>query len=824
MLHALTSDIGYAFRILARNRAFAIIAVTSLAIGIGFNTAMFSAVDAALFRPLPVREADRLADVYTRGGDGDRYATSSYPDFLDFRRQQTVFEDMLGYSPALAAVKVGDRSRMAIGEVVTGNYFQLLGVNAVAGRTLLPEDDKPGAARAVAISHTLWRTAYGSNSAVLGTTIAIHGQPYTVVGVVAEGFSGLFPMLQPEMWIPAAWVEEVEPAGIQHSVPSPGDTRLERRGQRWLFIKGRLARGETVERAAANLEVIMRQLAAAHPTTNANRPVSVVSGVRMHPDADRVLRPIASGLMIGIGLVLVIACANVANMLLARASGRQREIGVRIAIGASRGRLIRQLLTESVVLAALGGVAGIGLAALLLRLIETMPLPIPVALDLGLRIDGRVLAFTAVVAAIAGVLAGLAPALRGTRGSVVSDLKGDIASTSAAGRRWTLRDALVGVQTAVTLVLLVAAALLTRSLMHAHTIDLGFRTEGLIAVASDLSLIGYDAAGGRRLYERAFERIAALPGVTSAARAVRQPLAINYNRNNVFFPDRQAAGEEGVSIAATWVDDRYFSTLGVRLLRGRNFSAADTLSSPRVAVVTEAFTRRYWAGQDPIGRRFRLRGADGPEYQVVGVVSDYKVETVGEAPAPYIHYSLAQREFSNEVVLVRTTLDPDQAIAAVRRELLALEPSIVFFESQTMRAQVDATLLPTRLIAQSIGLVGLVGTALAAIGLYGAIAYSVARRTREIGIRVAIGATPGSVLRLIMRHGLAVAAAGAVVGGALAWFAARAIAAGLYGAGAADPVAWAAAVGVLLGASALANYIPARRAARLDPSTALRLE
>jgi predicted permease len=414
--------------------------------------------------------------------------------------------------------------------------------------------------------------------------------------------------------------------------------------------------------------------------------------------------------------------------------------------------------------------------------------------------------------------------LRAARTSVVADLRGETAMSRAAARRWTLRDGLVGLQTAVTLVLLVSAALLTRSLMHAHTIDLGFRSDGLIAVSSDVSLIGYDEERGHQLYERAIERIRALPGVTAAARTVRQPLAINYNRNNIFFPDRQTPGEEGVPVAATWVDDHYFGALGVRLLRGRNFNAADTRSSPRVAVVTDAFVERYWRGQDPVGRRFRLRTADGPEIEVVGVVSDYKVETVGEAPTPYIHYALGQRRSANEVILVRAATDPDAMVAAVRRELLALEPAIVFVETQTMRAQVDATLLPTRLIAQSIGVVGLVGTLLAAIGLYGAIAYSVARRTREIGIRVAIGATPGSVKRMILRQGLTVAGVGAVAGAVLAWIAARAIAAGLYGVGAADPIAWAAAFGVLLGASALANYVPARRAARLDPSVALRLE
>ena len=824
MFQALKADIWYAARVLRRNPAFTALAVISLAIGVGFNTAMFSAIDALLFRPLPIQRPDQIVDVYTRGTGGDQYATSSYPDFLDFRERNEVFSEMLGYSPAIAAVKSGDRSVMALGEVVTGNYFTVLGVNAAIGRTLLAEDDRPGAQRAVVISHRLWVREYGAESSVLGRSIHIYGQPYTIVGVMPREFNGMVALLQPEIWLPVAWVEEVEPAGMQDAVPSPtGNTRLERRGQRWLFIKGRLKDGETAARAEANLQLIIQQLATDHPTTNTNRPVSVAANVRIHPAADAAMKPIAAGLMIGIGLVLLIACANVANMLLARASGRQKEIGIRLAIGASRGRLIRQLLTESVTLAMAGAVAGVAMAAFLLWLIDIMPLPLPVPIALSLRIDPRVLLFTACVGTLAGLIAGLAPALRATRPNLTADLKGEVVGTKTAGRRWTLRDGLVALQTAVTLVLLVTAALLTRSLLEAHRVDLGFRAQGLVALSTQLSLVGYDDARASRLFDEAVERIRALPGVVSVARAIRQPLAINYNRTNVFFPDRHVPGSQGIAIAATWVNEDYFSTLGVPLLRGRNFSTTDVATAPRVAIVTEAFARRYWPEGDVLGKQFK-RGIDGPSYEIVGVVADYKVESIGEAPTPYIHYALRQRPFSGEVILARSAMDPRALLTAMRREVLALEPAAVFFESHTMESQVDATLLPARLAAQTIGLLGIVATALAAIGLYGVIAYTVARRTREIGIRMALGATPPAVIRMIMRQGMSITAAGLLAGAGLGWIAARAVAAGLYGVGAADPIAWAAAVGVLLGAAALANYLPARRAARVDPSVALRLE
>jgi predicted permease len=825
VLQALKADVRYALRVLRWNPAFTALAVVSLAIGIGFNTAMFSAVDALLLRPLPIHRPERIVDVYTRGTDGDKYATSSYPDFLDFRDRNAVFSEMLAYSPAIAAVKAGERSVMALGEVVTGNYFQGLGVGAALGRTLLPEDDRPGAPRAVMISNRLWLREYGGDPGALGRTMHIKGQPYTIVGVAPRDFTGMVPMLQPEMWLPVAWVEEVEPAGIQDAVPSPtGNTRLERRGQRWLFIKGRLKEGETAARAEANLQVIMQQLAADHPKTNTDRPVSVAANVRIHPMADAAIRPVAAGLMVGIGLVLLIACANVANMLLARASGRQREIGIRLAIGASRGRLVRQLLTESVVLAGLGAMAGVALAALLLKLIDIMPLPIPIPIALTLRLDARVLIFTIAIATLAGLVAGLAPALRATRVNLTADLKGEVTGAKRAGRRWTLRDGLVAAQTAVTLVLLVTAALLTRSLLEAHRVDLGFRTEGLVALGTELSLIGYDEEKAKPVFDEIARRVRALPGVAAVGRAVRQPLAINYNRNSVFFPDRHAVGSNGVSISATWVDEEYFSTLGVPLLRGRNFSGADVPNSPRVAIVNEAFARRYWPDAAVLGKQFRIRAVDGPTVEIVGLVADYKVETVGEPPTPYIHYSLRQRPSSGEVLLARSASDPDALLAAMRREVLTLEPAAVFLDSHTMESQVDATLLPARLAAQIIGLIGTVATALAAIGLYGVVAYTVARRTREIGIRMALGATPHAVVRMIMRQGMSIAAVGLVAGAGLGWLAARAVAAGLYGVGAADPTAWAAAIAVLFGAAGLANYLPARRAARVDPSVALRID
>ena len=825
MLEHLRADVRYATKWLLRSPAFTAVAISSLAIGIGFNTALFSIIDALLLRPLPIERPDRIVDVYTKGADGDTYSTNSYPDFLDLQAQNQVFTGMAGYSPAIAAMKTGTQSRMALGEVVTGNYFQLLGVTAAIGRTLLPDDDVKGAQRAVAISHGTWMREYGGDSSVVGRTLHLRGQAYTIVGVIEEPFHGMVPMLQPEMWLPFVWVEEVEPAGIQDAVPSPtGNTRLERRGQRWMFVKARLKDDATRESAEANLQVIMSQLAAQHPKTNEKRPIAVVANVRLHPQGDAMMRPIAAGLMLGVGLVLLVACANVANMLLARASGRQKEIGIRLAIGASRGRLIRQLLTESVVLSLLGAAAGLALAALLIRFVQAIPLPVPVPVALTLQLDARVLLFTTLVAAAAGLLAGLAPAFKATKPNLNAELKGDRPTVSAGSRRWTLRDGLVAAQTAVTLVLLVTAGLLTRSILEARKTDLGFRSAGLAVLGTEVGLIGYDEKRADALYDRVLERVRSLPGVESAAATVRQPLAINYNRNGIFLPGKMEPGAHAIPIAATWVDEAYFGTLGVSLVQGRNFTTADTPDTPKIAIVNESFVKTYWPGEDPLGRRFRLRTADGPEFEVVGVVADYKVDTVGERPTPYIHYALSQRPFTGQVILARTGGHAGALLNTMRREILSLEPNAVFLDSQTMDAQVDMALLPARLAAQTASLVGLVATVLAAIGLYGVIAYAVARRTREIGIRMALGAAPGGVIGMIMRQGLTVAVVGVVLGGAMAWLAARAVASALYGVSAFDPLAWGGAIAALLGAAALANFLPARRASLVDPSVALRSE
>ncbi len=826
MLENLITDVRFALRWLRRSPGFTTVAILSLAIGIGFNTALFTLVDAVVFRPLPVAQPDRLSEIYTTSPDADIYATSSYPDYLDFKAQSHVFSDIIGYSPIIAAVSAGDRSRMALGEVVTGNYFQVLGLRAQIGRTLVPDDDRPGAGRAVLLSHALWARDYGSNPGIVGQTMRIHNQPYTIVGVAERSYTGMVPMLSAAIWIPMAYVDDGEPGGIISVVPSPtGNTRLERRGTRWMFLKGRLKDGVTVAQAQADLQVVASQLSTAYPATNQDRKVAVLPRVHIHPIADKTLLPIALGLMLVVGLVLLVACANVASMLLARASGRQKEIGIRLAIGASRGRLATQLLTESLVMALLGAAVGIGLAWGLMQVALAIKLPVPFPIAFSLQIDGRVLLFTIAVTMLASVIAGLAPALKSTRPNLVSELKGDSTAASVGSRRWTMRDGLVIVQIAVTMVLLVSSGLLTRSLIAAQKIGLGFEPQGIAILSTELSLIGYDDARGGKLYEQAVERIRAISGVEAAGIAERTPFSINYNRTNIFVPGRHQPGDlKGYVVDSTRVAPEYFATLAVPVVQGRNFTAIDTPKSPGVAIVNETFARKYWPNENVIGKVFHSRALDGSAFEIVGVSADYKVSTPGEQPTPYVHFAYSQRPSAGEAIIARTRGNAEMLLAAMRRELLALDPNIVLLDNQTMTAQVDMTLMPAKLGAMGVSGVGVVAMALAAIGLYGVIAYSVSRRTREIGIRMALGAGRAAVVGLVMRQGLVLTAVGIVIGTLLSALAAKAVSGALYGIGYLDPVTWIGAIVTLFGVAALANAVPARRAAIVDPSAALRSE
>jgi predicted permease len=825
-----TNDLKIAFRWLRRSPGFAAVAILSLGLGIGANTAMFSLVDAVLLRPIPVEDPDSLVDVFTNSNDGDEYATTSYPDYLDIKAQNTVFSEMTGYSMMLAPLNLGDRARLVMGHIVTANHFEMLGVRPLLGRGLQGSDDEPGAERVVVISHRMWQSDFGSDPAIIGKPLQLRGQSYSIVGVAPAAFTGVIPVMVPELWLPIAYADEVEPAGMQDNIPSPtGRTRLERRGSRWMFIKGRLKPGVTAAAARANVEVIGAQLAAAHPQTNTNRRMSAIAtnDVRMLvPQASGALSVGSAGVMAVVGLVLLIACANVAGMLLARASARNREISVRLAIGASRLHIVRQMLCEGMVLGVAGAALAVALAWALVRALLTMKLPLPGTIMLDVRLDWRVLAFAVGVAVLAGILAALTPALKASSMRLSGDLRGEIASARVGGRRWALRDILVVTQLALTTVLLVVAGLLLRSLVLSQSADVGFRTAGLAMVSADTGMVRYEAERSEQFWQQALERVGAMPGVESVALvSPRMPFDVNFNQTNIRVDGKSYASEDqGDTVANVAVTPDYFATLDVPIVEGRGFTDADRRGAPMVAVVNETMARRFWPNESAVGKTFELTFGSGQKFQVIGVSKDHRVYSVNERPAPYLHFSALQRPSRYNFVVARTRGDAAQLLGALRRDLLTLEPGLVFIGSSTMASSVELSLLPQRAAAWLALGFGGVGTLLAAIGLYGVIAFSVARRTREIGVRVAVGAAASDVLSLVLRQGLILALVGAAAGALLAAAGARLMSGLLYQVGAFDPIAWTAALSVLLAAALAANLIPARRAMRVDPVTALRTE
>jgi putative ABC transport system permease protein len=825
-MEGLIRDLKLGARQLLRRPGFATLAVASLALGIGLNTTLFSVVNAVLLRQVPIEAPERLVEIYSSLNDDFPQMTSSYPDYLSIREGADTLAGVAAHTFVRGILSTGGKPVLATGEAVTENYFEVLGVHPVLGRGFRPDEKVEGQHAVLVLSHRLWQGRFAGQAGIVGQAVELSGRIYTVVGVAPPGFTGLLPGIDPEFWVPVAMIDQLSFSGVQSNTDDdPGATRLQRRGARWLFVKGRLAEGRSVAEAQAQVETIYARLRKEYPATNERTKATVLpaADIRFHPMLDGYVEAASAVLLGAVALVLVIACANVANMLLARGAARSRELALRAAIGASRARLVRQLLAESLVLAALGGALGVLVAHWSSRLLMRLPmdaLPIPVHFDF--RLDGTVLGFAALASLLTTALFGLAPAWSASKPDLVPALKADATGAGSVRRRVALRDALVVGQLALSLTLLVAGSLLARGLLAARVTPLGYDPAPVTSLGFNLQMNGYDLDRAMALRRRAIAELRALPGVTAVSVATRLPLAPDINMEGVSIQGHQRPEDDGTPTDAVEVGPDYFRVVDVPILEGRALSEDDVEKQRKVLVVNQAMARRYWPGRSAVGERVYTEGFDKEPHEIVGVARDHKVRSVGEDPRPYLHFPA---EPSRTVSLVvRTAVPPARALPALRAAILKLEPDVVFTEDLPAAEVAATTIAPTRIGALLLGAFGALALLLAAIGLYGVVAYSVSRRTREVGVRMALGARPRDVLALVLRQGGRLALVGIGVGAVLAALAGRVLESLLYGVSALDPVAYALAAGVLLVVATLANLVPALVAARVDPMRALRSE
>jgi predicted permease len=818
MIADLWQDLRYGARMLMKSPGFTLIIALTLALGIGANTTVFSLLDAVFLRPLPgIAEAERIVQIVRTRANGQGYETVNYADHRDYRDQNSTFTAIAAERMGLFHLSMDRIAEPVSGAMVSGNYFDLFGVRATQGRLLQASDDEVEGANPVAvISERLWRNQLGAEP-VIGKTISLNSYPYTIIGVAAE-FNGTSRLYRTDVWIPITmWRQGFSLAA------KAGDSMLNGRGG---FLGqhtyGRLKPGVTIEQAQADISTIAGRLRQSYPETNADRGARVITGFGMAPWDRRSIGRLIGLFGIVVLIVQLIACANVAGLLLARATARRKEMGIRLALGAGRFRIARQLLTESAMLALLGGALAMVVALWLTYWIRAAALPAEFrdyGAPIGFAPNWRVLSFTLVVSLATGLLFGLAPALQSSKPDVLPALKDSARSFShrSGGR---LRGLLVVAQIALSLILLISAGLCVRTLQRAYAVNVGFEVESVLTAKIDLRRQNYSEAQGREFYQRLLERVASLPGVQAAGLSSDAPLS-GVSRSTGGIVDNQQEFYLGFHI----VTPDYLDTMGIPLLAGRQFTNQDDARSSRVAIINETFARQAWPNQNPVGKFFKWGPVlgDGP-VEVIGVARDAKDAHLFEKTACVAFFPLAQEYDGAMTLLLRTVTKPELLIAAVRQEIRMLDPKLPVYNVKTLEQYRRDYLSTQRLLAAVIGGFGLPALVLASLGLYGALSYSVAQRTQEIGVRMALGARTGDVLWLVVGDGIRLTAIGVILGLAGAFAVARVLKSMIYGVSPTDPLTFIVVALLLTFVALLACWIPARRATNVDPMIALRCE
>jgi predicted permease len=824
-LERLWQDLNYGRRSIARHPGFALIAVLSLAVGIGANCAIFSLADTLLLRPLPVPHA---SDVVTLGSkDVSASATAaystlqaSYPDYKDLRDRATSFDGVVAYNFIRAGVSAGTdarpdaQPRLRMGMQVTGNFFKVLQVEPELGRSFRPDEDQvPGRDAVVILSHDLWKQEFASDRSILGREVRMGGIAFTVIGVLPESFTSVDQWVHPAFYVPLTMGPRLgEAADV-----------LEGRDRRFFTVKGRLRAGVPISRARMELAALAASLEKAYPATNRNQTMDV----RTELDARVKQEPPDVALIVMLTVlaaaVLLVACANVAGLLTSRAPARAREMALRVAIGAGRTRLIRQLITESLLLAVAGGLAGVGVGYAGVLLFRQITYPSDLPLMITFDMNQRALLFSSGVALLSLFLFGLVPAIRTSRADLTTALKAGGAAAPGFRRLWG-RSALVSGQVAVSLVLLTTTMFLYLGIRANLAAGPGFRIDHLLLMNFDPSVAHYSAAQDHEFYKQLVERARSVPGVKSAALASFVPMTVELDGFSIV-PEgnRLPRGIESVSVMANRVDENYFETAGIHLVRGRGFLKTDSENSPRVAVINETLAAHYWPAQDPIGKRFRLAGEKVGWVEIVGVAKTTKYLSTLEPPTDFLYVPYRQNPRDYMTLMVESAGDPAALTAPLREVVRGLDANLPIYDVRTMKEFYQArTVQVYQIIVQAVASMGLMGMGLALAGLYGLMAYAVSTRTREIGIRMAVGANRGEVLRMVLRQGLALALSGLAVGLVLSAGVARVLRATFPGD---SPLAaYLLVTPAVLAVTMLAAYLPARRASRVDPMTALRDE